>query len=359
MKLSRKIIFFIKVVLIVCTLSNTTKISVSANQNINYDYRKPANIAVLFNLNTSFMKEFRKSFENFENENKNKVKFTYYDENNNPSVQNQIIDTVTNSKYDLIVSLLADTTEDTVKDFTLKAKQHNIPLILMNISPEIAEKVSQYYDKVAFLLMSPQSAGTAEGQIIADMWNNDKSLIDKNGDGILQYILIKGKSNEIIVEDRANSAISAINNSGIKTEELQTVYSDWTREVSQNAIENIFLRYGNRIEAIIAVTDEMAIGAIEALQEYGYNTGDKSKYIPVVGIAGIPDAKELIDKGLMAGTVIQDTDELVKGIYTIGINLIDNKNPLENTNYKLENNEIMILENPAKYISKPVLMHLM
>ena len=50
----------------------------------------------------------------------------------------------------------------------------------------------------------------------------------------------------------------------------------------------------------------MAIGAIEALQKYGYNKGDKSKYIPVVGIDGIPEAKDLINKGFMTGTVIQD-----------------------------------------------------
>ena len=35
----------------------------------------------------------------------------------------------------------------------------------------------------------------------------------------------------------------------------------------------------------------MAIGAIETLQRYGYNTGDKSKYVSVVGIDGISEAK--------------------------------------------------------------------
>ena len=39
----------------------------------------------------------------------------------------------------------------------------------------------------------------------------------------------------------------------------------------------------------------MAIGAIEALQKYGYNTGDKSRTIPIVGVDGIPEAKKLIN----------------------------------------------------------------
>ena len=50
----------------------------------------------------------------------------------------------------------------------------------------------------------------------------------------------------------------------------------------------------------------MAIGAVEALQAYGYNKGDKSKNIIVVGIDGLPEAKDLIDKGIMTGTIIQD-----------------------------------------------------
>ncbi len=45
------------------------------------------------------------------------------------------------------------------------------------------------------------------------------------------------------------------------------------------------LIYGNRIEAIISNNDEMAIGAaIEALQKYGYNTGNKSTSIALLGL---------------------------------------------------------------------------
>ena len=57
----------------------------------------------------------------------------------------------------------------------------------------------------------------------------------------------------------------------------------------------------NKIEVIIANNDSMAIGAIQALQEYGYNKGDKTKIIPVVGVDAIPEAQDLIKKGIMTG----------------------------------------------------------
>ena len=87
-------------------------------------------------------------------------------------------------------------------------------------------------------------------------------------------------------------------------------------------MESLFLRYGGKIEAIISNNDAMAIGAIKALQKYGYNKGDKSKYIPVVGIDGIPEAKDLINKGIMTGTVSQDPNETAEALYTVGMNLV-------------------------------------
>lgn len=51
----------------------------------------------------------------------------------------------------------------------------------------------------------------------------------------------------------------------------------WDTEVARTTVEALFLGYGSKIEAIISNDDSMAIGAIEALQKYGYNTGDKSK----------------------------------------------------------------------------------
>jgi methyl-galactoside transport system substrate-binding protein len=40
----------------------------------------------------------------------------------------------------------------------------------------------------------------------------------------------------------------------------------------------------DKIEAVLANNDDMALGAIEALKAEGYNTGDATKYIPVVGV---------------------------------------------------------------------------
>lgn len=96
----------------------------------------------------------------------------------------------------------------------------------------------------------------------------------------------------------------------------------------------------------------MAIDAIEALQKYGYNIGDKSKNIPVVGIDIIPEAQELIQKGFMTGTVIQDTNVLAEALYTVGMNLVYGRDPIEGTNYKFDDTGVTILIPYQEYTKK-------
>ena len=80
----------------------------------------------------------------------------------------------------------------------------------------------------------------------------------------------------------------------------------------------------------------MAIGAVRALQKYGYNNGNITKTIPVVGVDAVPEARELISKGFMLGSPLQDPLDMVNAIYTIGLNLVYGRNPVEGTPYSLD-----------------------
>ena len=127
---------------------------------------------------------------------------------------------------------------------------------------------------------------------------------------------------------------------------------DWNQEVAKNTTKALFLQFGNKIEVIISNSDAMAIGAIEALQEIGYNNGDKTKTIPVVGVDAIPEAQELIKKGFMTGSVLQDPSAMAKALYTVGMNLVYNKNPLDGTEYKFDNTGVAIRLPYKEYTSK-------
>ena len=197
-----------------------------------------------------------------------------------------------------------------------------------------------------------KEAGILQGKILVDAWNTNKESIDKNRDNIMQYIMLEGERNNIEAIERTKYSVLTIQQAGIKTEELALKFANWNTELARNATEALFLKYGEKIEAIIANNDSMAIGAIQALQKYGYNNGDKTKTIAVVGVDAIPEAQDLIKKGFMAGTVVQDPPAMAKAIYTVGMNLVYNKDPLDGTEYKFDETGVAIRIPYKEYISK-------
>ncbi|HEX9026692.1 MAG TPA: galactose ABC transporter substrate-binding protein [Clostridium sp.] len=344
MKILRQTIKSILVILIVFALIINTQIKTVFSSNS----RTPINVGVIFfTLDNNAMQQIKQELENLQKE--NKIKVSIFDAKSNVSLQGEILDSLLTSKPDLILSLPVDIKEDAVRYFIEKVKHTNIPLIMFNVQPEVVKKVSKEYDKVAFTASDSKKEGEMQGEIIRDSWNNH-SIIDKNGDGILQYVLLRGPSGDLIANQRTEGVTSTINNSGIKTEQIKLLFTNWTKEVAKNYIENIFLTYSTKIDAVITTSDDLAAGSIEALQKYGYNIGDNSKFIPVFGINGSPEAKQLIDKGLMSGTVVLDFKKITQEFYDIGMDLINNVNPLKDANFKSEDGIIIIDANANKYI---------
>ena len=77
----------------------------------------------------------------------------------------------------------------------------------------------------------------------------------------------------------------------------------------------------NMVELVIANNDEMALGAIAALNEAGYNK-EGGKIIPVFGIDATDAAKNQIKNGSMTGTIKQDAEGMAEAIVRIANNFI-------------------------------------
>ena len=337
MKLKKKIIIIITILLISNMQNNLYVYSniITGNQ---------VNVAVLVsNPQDPYLDLITQGLKNIEKNNKDNVKFTFYDTKVNQAIEAEIFDTILKGDFDLILGNLVDTKVDTIENFVDKIKQKNIPAVLFNAEPSVITDKIKNYNKFIIVTTNPKEAGTLQGKLVVDEWNKNKSTIDKNKDNIMQYVMLQGAINNVGALERTKSSISAIEDSGIKTQELSRKTASWNQQLAKEAIASLFLKYGNNIEVIISNNDAMAIGAIEALQNYGYNKGDPSKTIPVFGIDGIPAAQELIKKGFMTGTVFEDPNDTAEALYKIGINLVYNKPPLEDTLYKFDEGETVII----------------
>ena len=76
--------------------------------------------------------------------------------------------------------------------------------------------------------------------------------------------------------------------------------ANWDRAQALSVMEN-WLSSGRKIDGVIAQNDEMAMGALEAIEGTG-----RQRKIPVVGIDAIPDALKAVAAGRLAATVFQD-----------------------------------------------------
>lgn len=327
-----KAIFIFALTLILATAFLTCNMQKVLNA---YAYINPKQIikvgVLLYSFDDPFTSKFKQELEKLQKENESKVQFTFFDGKANIAVQDSIISELAINNYDLLLLNLTQKRPGQIDDIIYKVTQKNIPFILFNSNIDNVN-ILKNYPKGVFIKRNIEDYPIEQGKILIDAWNTNKESIDKNGDNVLQYIMLKGSPSSLGTSIRSKYVIDTINNAGINTAELVSVTANWDESIAENAIDSLFLKYGPKIEAIISNNDAMAIGAVKSLQKYGYNTGNSSKYIPVVGLDGIPEAQDLIDKGFMAGSVFIDINAIAKAVYTIAVNLVSGVDPTEGTN---------------------------
>ncbi|MBS5949229.1 MAG: galactose ABC transporter substrate-binding protein [Clostridium sp.] len=293
---------------------------------------------LLYKFDDTYISTVRQSLEKIQSENPDKVEFTFYDGKGDQATQNDGIDTLLQKDVDLLLVNLVDTgAAPTVID---KIKSAEKPVVLFNREP--ATDTIKGYDKAIFVGTNAKEAGVMQGKILTDFWNKDSKAVDKNGDGILQYVMLKGEPDNPEAVARTEYSVSTLNDNGIKTEELALQVCNWQNDLAQSATEAWLSRFGDKIEAVISNNDGMAQGAIAALQAQGYNNGDTAKTIPVVGVDATAAAQDLIGKGFMLGSVLQDADGMATALYETGMNLAAGKDAIDGTSYKFDDTGVAV-----------------
>lgn len=315
--------------IITIMIMNILSFNASANTiNIN-----PVRAGVLlYKADDYYISEVKNYLLKIENENKEKIDFIFFDANGNQELQNKQIDELIDMKVDLILLNIVDINQS--DPIINKIRENNIPVIFFNREPSSLNGIKSY-SKSLYIGTEACDSGKIQGEMIINELKSS-NIKDRNGNGTLDYVLLQGEKDNIEAQLRSECVIKTINENGIKTNEIATEYCNWQQECAKNKIESLLSRYGDNIEVIISNNDEMAIGAILALQEKGYNTGDPNKFISVVGVDGTEKARRMIENGFMTGTVIQDAEGMAKALYRIGLNLAEGKAPLQDTEYKFD-----------------------
>ena len=290
---------------------------------------------LIYKYDDTYISTVRQALE-AEGKNDPEITLLMNDSQNDQSKQNDQIDILIEKGVDaLIVNIVDIGAAGAVID---KAKAADIPVVFFNREP--SPDILKTYEKARFVGTKAEEAGIIQGEMMAEAWNAGD--YDRNGDGTMQYVMLKGDADNPEAIARTEYSVKTLNEKGIETEEIGLQVANWDNEKANQAMESWLGKYEDKIEFVIANNYGMASGAISALQNAGYNKGDGDKYIPVFGVDATDEAKSLIEKGAMAGTVKQDGEGMAKAVYAMAANVAKGKDFLDGTDYEYDETDISV-----------------
>ena len=273
--------------------------------------------------------------------------YTYndYDANGNQTTQTEQVQTALAKGSSLLIVNVVDTgSNDAAQNIINLAKAQNVPVIFFNRS--VDQSVIESYDKCVLVGTDYEQAGHMQGQMIGEYLVNNYDKLDLNGDGKISYVMFKGQEGNMeaiartkygvedadAVLEKAGKPALEFYDSANKNKYLVDQDGLWSSAAATNYMSTALAQYTesnkNMIELVIANNDEMALGAVSALQTAGYNKDGKT-VIPVFGVDATDAAKSAIKSGSMVGTIKQDAQGMASAITTIMSNYLNEKTALE------------------------------
>lgn len=224
---------------------------------------------------------------------------TVCDAQNNQNRQNDQVEELLKSGVD---ALIVNPVDRTTAIYQLQmAMRYQKPIIFINREPLLEDLA--LYDKAYYVGIDPKEQGLLSGQLAADYFKRHPEA-DKNGDGKMQLVILKGEPGHQDAELRTIYAMKALQQEGVQVEKLQEETALWERSLGQERMATLLSTHGSRIECVISNNDDMALGAIDALKAAGYFAG--GKYMPVIGIDATLPAREALEQGSLYATVFND-----------------------------------------------------
>ncbi|KFA99329.1 MULTISPECIES: substrate-binding domain-containing protein [Vibrio] len=223
------------------------------------------------------------------------VKITMYDGRYDPLVQNNQAETAIRTRHDAIIINPMDYNANI--DVVDMANDAGIPVIVtnarLNTDRMTAEVVSDDVEGGYLEAKDVMGKIGCKGNVV---------ILEgpKGGSGEIQ----RGQGNEKAIAECPNGAVNVI--------ERKT--ANWSRAEGMTLMENWLMKYKNKIDGIIGQNDEMALGAIEAIEGSGGKVSDYA----IAGIDGVTDALHAVKDGKMV-SILQDANAQMQGSIDVAL----------------------------------------
>ena len=259
----------------------------------------------IYQYNDNFMTLYRQEIENyFKTLETDTVKYevTMVDGKNDMGEQTNQIDTFITQKMDVIICNLVQTSSaEVIIDKVVAA---GIPLVLINREP-LGDDGDESYPgiinnpTVCYVGADARQSGTYQGEIVLALPNKG----DINGDGVVSYVMVVGDPENPDAQYRTEYSIKALTDAGVQVKELVKNVGNWDQTKGQEIVAAALTQYGDEIEVVFCNNDGMALGAAAAIEAAGRKVGED---IYLLGVDALDECQEMVQKGTMTGTVLND-----------------------------------------------------
>lgn len=253
--------------------------------------------------------------------------------NNDQATQNDQASVMLEKGVDaLCINLVDETAGMTILEM---ANERGVPCLFYNKEPRDTSIIGA--NNSIYIGCKPEESGVMQGEALISVWESNPAF-DKNGDGFCQYLMFQGDPSNLDSIARTEYSVSTAEEHGIGMELLsgELYICDWDASKAQQAMTAALANYGDAIEMVLANNDQMAMGIIAALNEYGYNYGIEGEpFIPVLGVDADESALEAIANGKMSATVKNDADSIGKAVVLLGTNAALGQEWLADTEFEI------------------------
>ena len=265
----------------------------------------------LYRGDDTFINNIRQELEacakEYEQETGTKVRLDIQDAKGSQYTQNDQAERFISLECDALCINLVDRTAAT--NIIDRAMEGNVPVVFFNRQP--VEEDMNRWNELYYVAAGARESAVLQGRIVADRYRRDPDSLDLNGDGVVSYVLLEGESSHQDSLIRTEWSIRTLKDAGVPIERITGGIANWERSQASALMEQWLLEYPDAIELVISNNDDMALGAIDAMDRAGVSG------IKVVGIDGTTPGLQAVEDGKMMGTVSSDKEAYAKAIFEI------------------------------------------
>lgn len=245
------------------------------------------------NFMTTYRNHIQEYFDAINAKGGDQFEVVFADAHSDMSTQTQDIDNWITQGYDaLIINLVQTSSGQVIAD---KCEAAGIPTVFINREVE----GMNYPQDQCYIGADARDSGTFQGQIIYNLENHG----DLNGDGTVSYVMVMGDPENSDAKFRTEFSVKYLTDNGVKVEELKNETANWMRDQAEPLVSSWLTELGDKIEVVFCNNDDMAYGALAAIEAAGRTVG---KDIYLVGVDAGAEAVGYVKEGRMNGTVLND-----------------------------------------------------